>query len=128
MRCPTGQHILQLGFYFMASPLTPIVPWGLRGAAGFTSPTTLGKTSGNMSRSERIPQRQFPRGAYDCAYTVATYKWTLDRYHQAVAAGLFDDQTLELLRGELVLMPPEGEPYVGTGQLTSDAVKPTAGQ
>jgi Uma2 family endonuclease len=43
--------------------------------------------------------------------TVATYKWTLDRYHQAVAAGVFDDQSVELLQGELVVMPPEGEPH-----------------
>jgi Uma2 family endonuclease len=44
--------------------------------------------------------------------TVATYKWTLDRYHQAVAAGVFDEQAVELLKGELVVMPPEGEPHV----------------
>ncbi len=44
--------------------------------------------------------------------TVATYKWTLDRYHQAVAAGVFDEQSVELLKGELVVMPPEGEPHV----------------
>ncbi len=44
--------------------------------------------------------------------TVATYQWTLDRYHQAIAADLFDDQNLELLRGALILMPPEGEPHV----------------
>jgi Uma2 family endonuclease len=44
--------------------------------------------------------------------TVATYKWTLERYHQAVAAGIFDEQSVELLKGELVVMPPEGEPHV----------------
>lgn len=41
--------------------------------------------------------------------TITTYKWTLDRYHQAIEAGLFDDQPIELLRGELIVMPPEGE-------------------
>jgi Uma2 family endonuclease len=40
--------------------------------------------------------------------TVSTYKWTIDRYHQAVDAGIFHDQSIELLKGELVLMPPEG--------------------
>jgi Uma2 family endonuclease len=44
--------------------------------------------------------------------TIATYKWTIDRYHQAIDSGVFDGQNLELLRGELVLMPPEGEPHV----------------
>lgn len=43
--------------------------------------------------------------------TVTTYKWTLDRYHQAIDAGLFDDQPIELLRGELIVMPPEREPH-----------------
>ncbi|PSB03191.1 Uma2 family endonuclease [Merismopedia glauca] len=43
--------------------------------------------------------------------TIATYKWTIDRYHQAIAAGVFDDQPVELLKGELVIMSPEGEPH-----------------
>ncbi|MBT9316252.1 Uma2 family endonuclease [Leptothoe spongobia] len=43
--------------------------------------------------------------------TVTTYKWTIDRYHQAIQAGLFDDQPVELLRGEIIIMPPEGEPH-----------------
>ncbi len=40
--------------------------------------------------------------------TISTYKWAIDRYHQAVDAGIFDDQAVELLQGELVLMSPEG--------------------
>lgn len=43
--------------------------------------------------------------------TVTTYKWTTDRYHQAIHAGVFDDQPVELLRGEIIIMPPEGEPH-----------------
>ncbi|MGD1858171.1 MAG: Uma2 family endonuclease [Leptolyngbyaceae cyanobacterium] len=43
--------------------------------------------------------------------TVTTYKWTIDRYHQAIQAGLFDDQPVELIRGEILIMPPEGEPH-----------------
>lgn len=43
--------------------------------------------------------------------TVTAYKWTLDRYHRAVEAGVFEDQPVELLRGEIVIMPPEGEPH-----------------
>ncbi|WP_008313119.1 Uma2 family endonuclease [Leptolyngbya sp. PCC 6406] len=41
--------------------------------------------------------------------TVTPYKWTLDRYHQAIDAGLFDDQPIELLRGDLIVTPPEGK-------------------
>ena len=44
--------------------------------------------------------------------TIATYKWTIDRYHQAIESGIFDGQNLELLRGDLILIPPEGEPHV----------------
>lgn len=43
--------------------------------------------------------------------TISTYKWTLERYHQAIDAGLFDDQPIELLRGDLIVMPPEREPH-----------------
>lgn len=43
--------------------------------------------------------------------TFTTYKWTIDRYHQAIQAGVFDDQPVELLRGEIIIMPPEGEPH-----------------
>jgi Uma2 family endonuclease len=39
--------------------------------------------------------------------TITTYKWTLDRYHQAIEAGIFDDQPVELLRGEIIVIPPE---------------------
>ncbi len=43
--------------------------------------------------------------------TVTLYKWTLDRYHAAIDAGLFDDQPVELLKGDIVLMAPEREPH-----------------
>lgn len=43
--------------------------------------------------------------------TVTRYKWTLDRYHAAIDAGLFDDQSVELLQGDIVVMSPEREPH-----------------
>ncbi len=43
--------------------------------------------------------------------TVTTYKWSIDRYHRAIQAGVFDDQSVELLHGEIIIMPPEGEPH-----------------
>jgi Uma2 family endonuclease len=45
--------------------------------------------------------------------TVTTYRWTLDRYHHAVETGIFDDQPVELLNGELITMSPEGLPHAG---------------
>ncbi|OKH14677.1 Uma2 family endonuclease [[Limnothrix rosea] IAM M-220] len=41
--------------------------------------------------------------------TLATYKWTIANYHQAIDAGLFTDESVELLRGNLVVMAPERE-------------------
>ncbi|MBW4665065.1 MAG: Uma2 family endonuclease [Chroococcus sp. CMT-3BRIN-NPC107] len=41
--------------------------------------------------------------------TITTYKWTIERYHQAIAAGLFENESVELLRGDIIVMPPEGE-------------------
>lgn len=43
--------------------------------------------------------------------TVTLYKWTTDRYHDAIDAGLFDDQPVELLQGDIVVMVPEREPH-----------------
>lgn len=43
--------------------------------------------------------------------TLATYKWTIKQYHRAIEAGIFDDQPIELLRGELIIMSPERETH-----------------
>ncbi|BAU15436.1 hypothetical protein LEP3755_59940 [Leptolyngbya sp. NIES-3755] len=42
---------------------------------------------------------------------LSTWKWTLDRYHQAVEAGVFEGVPVELLQGELIEMSPEGIPH-----------------
>lgn len=43
--------------------------------------------------------------------TLTLYKWTVDRYHAAIDAGLFDDQPVELLQGDIVIMAPEREAH-----------------
>lgn len=43
--------------------------------------------------------------------TLTRYKWSLERYHNAVNAGLFDNQSVELLRGDIILMAPEREAH-----------------
>ncbi|MBE9014000.1 Uma2 family endonuclease [Pseudanabaenaceae cyanobacterium LEGE 13415] len=50
--------------------------------------------------------------------TISTLKWTIDHYHQAIEAGVFDNVRVELLDGELVEMPPEGLPHAS---LSGDA-------
>lgn len=43
--------------------------------------------------------------------TVTLAKWTTEEYHQMIAAGIFDNRSVELLRGEIVEMSPEKEPH-----------------
>lgn len=38
-------------------------------------------------------------------------KWTLDEYHQMIAAGLLQGRHVELIKGDILEMPPEGEPH-----------------
>ena len=43
--------------------------------------------------------------------TVAIAKWTLEEYHQLVDAGLLAHKPVELIRGEIVEMAPEGQSH-----------------
>lgn len=38
-------------------------------------------------------------------------KWTIDEYHSMIEAGLLNNRRVELLKGEIVEMPPEGEAH-----------------
>jgi len=40
-------------------------------------------------------------------------RWTLNDYHRAIDAGLFDDRHVELIDGEIYEMPPMREPEIG---------------
>ena len=43
--------------------------------------------------------------------TSITTKWTIEDYHQMIASGILQERKVELLRGEVVEMSPEGEPH-----------------
>jgi Uma2 family endonuclease len=43
--------------------------------------------------------------------TVIVAKWTIDEYHRMIEAGILSDRKVELLKGEIVEMSPEGEPH-----------------
>jgi len=43
--------------------------------------------------------------------SITTAKWTIDDYHRMIAAGILCDRRVELLKGEIVEMSPEGEPH-----------------
>ncbi len=50
--------------------------------------------------------------------TVAIAKWTLEEYHRLVDAGMLRDKPVELIKGEIVEMPPEGKPHA---QISTDS-------
>jgi Uma2 family endonuclease len=45
------------------------------------------------------------------AMTITISKWTLAEYHRMVDSGLLEDRRVELIRGEIVEMSPEGPPH-----------------
>lgn len=59
--------------------------------------------------------------------TITTYQWTVERYHQAIDFGIFDDQPVELLRGEIVIMTPEREPHAYYNTETADYLRTLLG-
>lgn len=60
--------------------------------------------------------------------TVTTYKWSLERYHRAIEAGIFDGQPIELLRGDLIVMPPERELHAYYNTETADYLRVLLGE
>jgi len=43
--------------------------------------------------------------------TVVAAKWTLEEYHQMIDSGVLDNRRVELIKGEIIEMAPEGEPH-----------------
>ena len=60
--------------------------------------------------------------------TVTTYKWTIKRYHRAIEAGIFDDQPIELWRGDLIVIPPEREPHAYYNTEAADYLRTLLGE
>ena len=59
--------------------------------------------------------------------TFTTNKWTIDRYHQVLDSGLFDDQPVKLLKEDLVVMPPEREPHAYYNREVGDSLRALLG-
>jgi Uma2 family endonuclease len=43
--------------------------------------------------------------------TVTTAKWSIEDYHRMIASGILVGRQVELLSGEVIEIPPEGEPH-----------------
>lgn len=67
-----------------------------------------------------VPPDQQPTG-------IKPYRWTVDRYHKAVEAGIFDGQPVELLDGELIEMSPEGISHAGLSSDGADYLRQQLG-
>lgn len=59
--------------------------------------------------------------------TATTYKWTVERYHRAIEAGILDDQPVELLQGDIVVVPPEREPHAYCNTEAADYLRSLLG-
>lgn len=59
--------------------------------------------------------------------TVTLAKWTLDDYHRMIEVGLLESRHVELLNGEIIEMPPEGEPHAYYRTETKDYLKELLG-
>lgn len=46
----------------------------------------------------------------------ATYKWSIDKWHELVNSGLLEGQRVELLEGDIVEMSPEGVEHSFTNE------------
>lgn len=43
--------------------------------------------------------------------TAVIAKWTLEEYHRMIDSGVLDDRQVELIRGEIIEVAPEGKPH-----------------
>lgn len=58
---------------------------------------------------------------------LTTVKWSLDDYHRIVDAGVLDGRNVELLNGEIVVMPPEGTSHAAYSQEGADYLRSILG-
>jgi Uma2 family endonuclease len=59
--------------------------------------------------------------------TVTLAKWTIEEYHQMIAAGILTDRQVELIKGEIVEMPSEGIPHAVYSSSTADYLRQLLG-
>ncbi|MEL6938085.1 MAG: Uma2 family endonuclease [Cyanobacteria bacterium J06598_1] len=52
--------------------------------------------------------------------TVAAAKWSLEEYHQMIDSGVLSDRRVELIRGDIVEMAPEGKPHAYFSTVSSN--------
>ena len=59
--------------------------------------------------------------------TTTAYKWSIDSYHQIIAAGILKVQQIDLLQGEIIVMSPEGESHAYYNTEVADYVRKLLG-
>lgn len=58
---------------------------------------------------------------------LSTVKWTIEDYHRIVDTGILEDRQVELLNGEIVVMPSEGPPHAAYSQAGADYLRALLG-
>ncbi len=59
---------------------------------------------------------------------IAIVKWTIEDYHRMIDAGILDDRQVELLKGEVVEMSPEGTPHAHLSSEGADYLRELLGR
>ena len=59
--------------------------------------------------------------------TMTAAKWSLDEYHQMIAANILAGRQVELLNGEIVEMAPEGPEHAQTSTDAADYLRELLG-
>jgi Uma2 family endonuclease len=55
--------------------------------------------------------------------SITVAKWTINEYHSMINAGLLDHRQVELLKGEIVEISPEGEAHAYFSSETEEYLK-----
>ena len=55
------------------------------------------------------------------------FRWTREQFYRAGDAGLFEGQHVELIAGEIILMPPIGPAHQGINTIVADALQAAFG-
>src|SRR5690348_4685230 len=55
-------------------------------------------------------------------------RWSYEEYYQMAEAGVFDNKHVELINGEIIEMPPQGEPHYVSIMLCTRAAESAFGK
>ncbi|WP_254174186.1 Uma2 family endonuclease [Planktothrix pseudagardhii] len=54
---------------------------------------------------------------------ISLLQWTIEDYHRMIDSGILDDRSVELLKGQIITMSPEGIPHAYFSDATADYLR-----